>query len=94
MITKKVKIGAAEYEIRQLTWGEKKKLKADGVLARVTDPKADNDVDIEQIISMCCPQQPDVDDMPAADVLELFSMIFEFSFVGSKAAKNSVGRPS
>jgi len=89
---KTIKIGGRDLRIRGLTWGEKKRLKAEGHNLAKLDPYADNDELVEKTIEIVCGDRAFLDDLPSSEVYRLFGEINRLSYLTEDEAKNSNGR--
>lgn len=85
---KTVTIAGKDFEIRPLTWGEVKGLKADGYNLSALNAGADNDDLVERVIDLSIGSLDALTGLDVYQVYELFGKIHELTYVGDKASKN------
>jgi len=75
--------------IKGLTWGQKKALKADGIILEKMDATADNDDIVERVLQMAGMSLEKLCDLEVINTYELFGEVVRKTFLREEDAKNS-----
>jgi len=89
-----VSVDGFEVRIRSLTWGEKEKLREEGIdLADLDETMMIKDMDalVSRVITPVVLDADVLADMDIISVYRLFYEVVQFSFLGENEAKNSDG---